>query len=153
MQSRACVETIVQRLDYMGRHKGQVEDGPGQKRTHFSLVSDIFWILSPVWTLESCVLEMGMNLDGWRRQLRAVRMSADINMVLSSWSSSAGGLKAAFVSVCLDYGDCGRRTDGNRFGVGVLGYEEVGSFLGSSHRHANNARHAHAHAHTQRMLL
>jgi hypothetical protein len=38
-------------------------------------------MLSPVWTLESCVLETDMNLDGWRRQLRAVRMSADINVV------------------------------------------------------------------------
>jgi hypothetical protein len=37
-------------------------------------------MLSPVWTLESCVLETDMNLDGWRRQLRAVRMSADINV-------------------------------------------------------------------------
>jgi hypothetical protein len=43
--------------------------------------SDIFRMLSPVWTLESCVLETDMNLDGWRRQLRAVRMSADINVV------------------------------------------------------------------------
>jgi hypothetical protein len=51
---------------------------------------DIFWILSPVWTLDSCVLERGMNLEGWRRQLRAVRVSADINVVFCLFDSLRG---------------------------------------------------------------
>ena len=47
-------------------------------------VLDIFCILSPVWTLESCDLETGMNLEGWRKQLRAVRRSDDIKEDLAS---------------------------------------------------------------------
>lgn len=44
----------------------------------------IFSALSPVWTLESCDLEMGINLDGCCRQLRQSRRSTDINVVFKA---------------------------------------------------------------------
>lgn len=50
------------------------------KETTYFIQLDKFCILSPVWTRESCVLETHMNLDGWRKQLRAVRRSDDINV-------------------------------------------------------------------------
>jgi hypothetical protein len=66
---------------YGRRHDGLLALGLGLLFRFIDGFSDIFRMLSPVWTLESCVLETDMNLDGWRRQLRAVRMSADINVV------------------------------------------------------------------------
>jgi hypothetical protein len=48
-------------------------------------------MLSPVWTFESCDLETGMNLEGWRKQLRAARRSEDINNVLSRNDSDLYG--------------------------------------------------------------
>lgn len=44
----------------------------------------ILWALSPVWTLESCDLEMGINLEGCCRQLRQSRRSTDINVVFKA---------------------------------------------------------------------
>lgn len=82
------VLAVLLRVDAMlGRRfrcEGRSEDHGASPsvRVHTLYLSDIFCILSPVWTLESCVLETGMNLDGWRRQLRAVRRSADINVAL-----------------------------------------------------------------------
>lgn len=68
-------------------------------RAYLLYTLNIFWILSPVWTLESCVLETDMNLDGWRKQFRAVRRSEDINVDLMSFISSY-----TFLSVGLEIG-------------------------------------------------
>lgn len=65
---------------------GREGTGKGGGTESILYVSNIFWILSPVCTLESCDLETGMNLEGWRRQLRAVRKSADINVVFCGCS-------------------------------------------------------------------
>ena len=51
-----------------------------------------FSVLSPVWSLESCVLETGMNLEGCLRQLRVVRRAEDINVVFQ-WYSLVGWVK------------------------------------------------------------
>ncbi len=69
------------------RREAEAEAAEGARNTGIDTlyVLDIFCILSPVWTLESCVLETGMNLEGWRRQLRVVRRAEDINIVAQRW--------------------------------------------------------------------
>lgn len=55
--------------------------GAGQRKlTSDFYVCFIFWILSPVWTRDNWDLETGINLEGWVRQLRQVRISTDINV-------------------------------------------------------------------------
>lgn len=59
----------------LGEHRDRAQE------THLRIyVVCIFWILSPVWTRDSWDLETGINLEGWVRQLRQVRISTDINV-------------------------------------------------------------------------